>query len=198
MASAPCAVAHDLFYLDPTKVDAVAGVGLANKSFTPRLFFENDALWDSALKLKRLIEGAAVEDQLYFDAMGLVLMHELIRLDRGAPVRDKTYMRGGLAPHQQRVVTAYIEEHLREPISIATLADLVDLSPFTSAVLSRSHLVSRRTGITPDAASSAPKRCLQSRRSPSLKSDLQSALARRARSVRHFERRRVLLLAATG
>jgi AraC family transcriptional regulator len=118
------------FYLDPAKVDAVAGIGLANRSFTPRLFFENDALWDSALKLKRLIEGAAVEDQLYFDAMGLVLMHELIRLDRGAPAKDKTYIRGGLAPHQQRVVTAYIEEHLREPISIATLADLVDLSPF--------------------------------------------------------------------
>jgi AraC family transcriptional regulator len=118
------------FYLDPARVDAVAGIGSANKSFTPRLLFENEALWDSALKLKRLIEGAAVEDQLYFDAMGLVLMHELIRLDRGAPVKDKTYIRGGLAPHQQRIVTAYIEEHLREPISIATLADLVDLSPF--------------------------------------------------------------------
>ena len=118
------------FYLDPAKVDAIAGIGLANRSFTPRLFFENDALWDTALKLRRLIEGAAVEDQLYFDAMSLVLMHELIRLDRGAPAKDKTYIRGGLAPHQQRAVSSYVEEHLREPISIATLADLVDLSPF--------------------------------------------------------------------
>ena len=169
------------FYLDPAKVDAVAGIGLANRSFTPRLFFENDALWDPALKLKRLIEGAAVEDQLYFDAMGLVLMHELIRVDRGAPVNDKTYIRGGLASHQQRVVTAYIEEHLREPISIATLADLVDLSPFHFCRAFKKSLVSRRTGITPAAASSAPKRCWQSRRFPSPKSDLQSALARRAR-----------------
>jgi AraC family transcriptional regulator len=118
------------FYLDPAKVDAVSESRLASRSFTPRVFFENDALWDSALKLRRLIEGGAVEDQLYFEAVGLVLMHELIRLERGACVKDKTYIRGGLATHQQRIVTTYIEEHLREPIFIATLADLVDLSPF--------------------------------------------------------------------
>jgi hypothetical protein len=35
-----------LFYLDPARVDDVSEAGLAGRSFTPRLFFENDALWD--------------------------------------------------------------------------------------------------------------------------------------------------------
>src|SRR3977135_2621825 len=42
----------------------------------------------------------------------------------GSPVR------GGLAPWQQRIVTTYIEEHLGEQIPLATLAELVRLSPY--------------------------------------------------------------------
>ncbi len=38
-------------------------------------------------------------------------------------------VKGGLAAWQQRAVTAYIEEHLAEPILLATLARLVGLSP---------------------------------------------------------------------
>ena len=37
--------------------------------------------------------------------------------------------KGGLAPWQLRQVTTYIEEHLAEPISLATLARLARLSP---------------------------------------------------------------------
>jgi AraC family transcriptional regulator len=39
-------------------------------------------------------------------------------------------VRAGLAAWQQRTVAAYIEEHLAEPISLATLAQLVRLSPY--------------------------------------------------------------------
>jgi AraC family transcriptional regulator len=39
-------------------------------------------------------------------------------------------VRGGLATWQQRTVVAYIEEHLSKPISLATLAQLVRLSPY--------------------------------------------------------------------
>jgi AraC family transcriptional regulator len=38
--------------------------------------------------------------------------------------------KGGLAGWQRRTVTAYIEEHLAEPIMLATLARLVRLSPY--------------------------------------------------------------------
>jgi AraC family transcriptional regulator len=40
------------------------------------------------------------------------------------------HAKGGLATWQQRAVTAYIEEHVAEPISLATLARLVRLSPY--------------------------------------------------------------------
>jgi AraC family transcriptional regulator len=55
-------------------------------------------------------------------------MYELVRSNRehvSAP-----YSRGGLAGWQQRIVTAYIEEHLEQRISLATLARLVRLSPY--------------------------------------------------------------------
>jgi AraC family transcriptional regulator len=50
-------------------------------------------------------------------------------VDAGVPRRE-ALAKGGLAAWQQRVVTAYIEEHLAEPISLATLARLVRLSPY--------------------------------------------------------------------
>jgi AraC family transcriptional regulator len=57
------------------------------------------------------------------------LAHELTRLNCKTSI-VRTPIRGGLAAWQQRVVAAYIEEHLAEQISVATLARLVRLSPF--------------------------------------------------------------------
>ena len=51
------------------------------------------------------------------------------RLQQGS-TPSKPTLRGGLAAWQQRVVTTYIEEHLAEPISLATLAELVGLSTY--------------------------------------------------------------------
>ena len=69
------------FYFDPAKLDSA--LGIADRSFAPRLFFEDATLWDTALKLKSLVNSAASEDQLYFDALGVVLVHELVRLYGG-------------------------------------------------------------------------------------------------------------------
>jgi len=46
------------------------------------------------------------------------------------PVVDQAFAKGGLAAWQQRAVTAYVEEHLAEPILLATLARLARLSPY--------------------------------------------------------------------
>jgi AraC family transcriptional regulator len=82
------------------------------------------------MKLKRSIERTSRDNRLYFEAIGMVLMHELVHLERGAKTKDETYARGGLAMRHQRLVAAYIEEHLPEQISVSTLAGLADLSPF--------------------------------------------------------------------
>jgi AraC family transcriptional regulator len=117
------------FYIDPAKLPIDPDAGFPDTSLAPRLFFEDATLWETALKLVRLVESGGSDNQLYFEALGVVLAHELVRLSTGVR-RNETPMRGGLAPWQQRIVTAYIEEHLAEQISLATLAALVRLSPF--------------------------------------------------------------------
>src|SRR5215470_1714994 len=116
-----------LFYCDPAKLKIDLEHGIPDISLGPRLLFEDATLWHTALKLKTLVESLAREDQLYFEVLGSLLVHELVRLSRGIP-RIQPQVRGGLAPRQQRIVAAYIEEHINECIPLATLARLVRLS----------------------------------------------------------------------
>jgi AraC family transcriptional regulator len=114
------------FYFDPAKMPET---NVVPATLAARLFFEDATLSDTALKLKRLIERAGANSSPYLEALGIVLAHELIRLNAGAP-RIEVPIRGGLAAWQQRVITTYIEEHLAEQISLTTLARLVNLSPY--------------------------------------------------------------------
>jgi AraC family transcriptional regulator len=59
--------------------------------------------------------------------LSLVLVHELIRLERATTALARP-LRGGLPMWQQRRVVEFIEEHLAEEISLAALAELVGLS----------------------------------------------------------------------
>jgi AraC family transcriptional regulator len=116
------------FYFDPAWMPAPPA-HVAASAMAPRLFFGDAALLDTALKLIRLMEHAPAGSAPYFDALSLVLAHELVRFNAGAaPV--ETRVCGGLATWQQCMVAAYIEEHLAERISVGTLARLVRLSRF--------------------------------------------------------------------
>ena len=116
-------------YFDPAVLPLHGEPGSAGMSLAPRLYFEDAALWTTALKLAALIEDPGVGDQTYFEALGLVLAHELVRLQLGT-TQSKPSFRGGLAAWQQRTITAYMEEHLGEQLPLATLAALVGLSPY--------------------------------------------------------------------
>ena len=117
------------FYVDPAKLQIHFEFDIAGISFAPRLLFEDTTLWDTALKLKRSVENPTPENRLYSEALGVVLVHELVRLNRGMP-RVEPQTRGGLATWHQRIIAGYIEEHLADQISLATLAQLVSLSPY--------------------------------------------------------------------
>ena len=117
------------FYFDPAKLRVLSEADMAEGSLAAKLFFEDATLLNTALKLKRSLEVPMADDQLYLEALGVVLAHELIRLSRGIE-RVKPHLRGGLASWQQRIVTTYIDAHLGEPISLATLARLARLSPY--------------------------------------------------------------------
>jgi AraC family transcriptional regulator len=117
-----------LFYFDPAKLKIDLELGMPDVSLGPRLLFEDATLWQTALKLKSLVDSLASGDRLYFETLGSLLVHELVRLSRGIP-SIQPRVRGGLTPWQQRIITAYIEKHVNERIPLATLAHLVRLSP---------------------------------------------------------------------
>jgi AraC family transcriptional regulator len=110
------------FYFEPARMP---GPPMA---LAPRLFFEDAALADTALKVARLIESPRSDIAPYFEALCAVLAHELVRLGT-APACGEAQVKGGLAPWQRRAVVDHIEEHLGEPIPLATLAALARLSP---------------------------------------------------------------------
>ena len=101
--------------------------GISCPTISPRLFFFDQAVWDTALKLKAEVGNSDPSSRQYVEALSLVLMHELIRLERATPEAARP-LRGGLPARQQKRVVEFIEEHLAEDISLATLAEFVDLS----------------------------------------------------------------------
>jgi AraC family transcriptional regulator len=117
------------FYLDPAKLPAALEPGCEEAFRTPRVLFEDAALWETALKLRRLLEAPDTDSQLCFEALGVVLTHELARAN-AAPHHAEPRARGGLAGWQRRIVTEYIEAQVAEPIPLAELAKLVQLSPY--------------------------------------------------------------------
>jgi AraC family transcriptional regulator len=111
-------------YFDPTKLQTL---GDANAPYVPRIFFEDLILWRTAAKLKDVVERGQARGVPYSDALVNVLMYELPRSDQDL-VRSSPVNRGGLAIWQIRAVTSYIEEHVGEEVSLATLARLARVS----------------------------------------------------------------------
>jgi AraC family transcriptional regulator len=115
-----------LFYIDPSMlmVDARRGA----TEIRPRLFFEDDSIWQTVRKLKPQIGSPDTSDRLYAEALSTVLAHEIIRIDARVPALIP--MRGGLAAWQQRRVVEFIEQHIADDFPLATLAGLAQLSTY--------------------------------------------------------------------
>jgi AraC family transcriptional regulator len=175
------------FYFDPAKMPRYHEANVVPAPLAARIFFDNETLSDTAHKLKRLIENAGSGSSPYLEALGIVLAHELALLNAAAP-RIEGPVRGGLAAWQQRAVTRYIEEHLAEQISLATLARLVCLSPYHFCRAFRqsfgtpphryhgNHRIERAKALLLESASSVTEIAL--------------TVARQARSPPRFARRR--------
>src|SRR5712671_6303885 len=117
------------FYIDPRGPLADPALRFGEIKFKPRLFFYDRGLWETALKLKLLVENPGSMQRQYAEALGIVLTHELVRINgEGAPRVPVSH--GGLASWQQKRVAAYIEEHVAEDIPLAILAELARLSPY--------------------------------------------------------------------
>jgi AraC family transcriptional regulator len=117
------------FYIDPSGPLIDPALRFAETEFKPRLFFFDKDLWETAHKLKAQAGSSGSGERQYAEALSIVLAHELLRLNNGAGAATHP-IRGGLAGWQEKRVAQYIEEHLSEDISLATLADVARLSPY--------------------------------------------------------------------
>ena len=117
------------FYIDPRGPLIDPELRFAESEFRPRLFFFDKDLWETAAKLKAQAESSDPDQRPYAEALSIVLAHELLRLNDGA-VSARQYLRGGLAGWQEKRVAEYIEGHLAEDPSLATLSSVVKLSPY--------------------------------------------------------------------
>jgi AraC family transcriptional regulator len=113
-------------YLSPKTL--AEEIDFTKVGLTPRLFFENAALWATATKLSRLIENPGTASRLYAETLAKVLLLELLRFEQGSAAMPQA-ARGGLAAWQVRRAREFIEEHVAEQISLAELARLTRLSP---------------------------------------------------------------------
>jgi AraC family transcriptional regulator len=116
------------FYFDPAKMSAHSDASGTAVPLVARLYFENNALWETAVKLAMAVEDGG-EPARYCEALAVVVAHEFLRM-QGNLRRRRPPTRGSLAVWQQRIVAAYIEAHLAEAIPLHALAKLVDLSPY--------------------------------------------------------------------
>jgi AraC family transcriptional regulator len=117
------------FYFDPATLRIDSSQRLSEMPLSPRLFFEDVTIWNTVEKLRQAVDVPDNINGLYVEALGTVLLHEILRLNKGNS-RAEVTVKGGLAAWQQRIVTAYIEEHLSEQVSLAILARLARLSTF--------------------------------------------------------------------
>src|SRR5260370_21315213 len=117
------------FCIDPRGPLADPALRFDEIEFKPRIFFNDRDRWETALKLKAQVENPGPMHRQYAEALGIVLTHELVRINGDGAGRE-AISRGGLACWQQKRVAAYIEEHVADDILLATLADLARLSPY--------------------------------------------------------------------
>jgi AraC family transcriptional regulator len=115
-------------YLSPKTPVEDGDIDFTKVGLTPRLFFENAALWATATKLSGLVENSGTASRLYAETLAKVLLLELLRFEQGSAAMPQA-ARGGLAAWQVRRAREFIEEHVAEQISLAELARLTRLSP---------------------------------------------------------------------
>jgi hypothetical protein len=126
------------FYIDPRTSLADPDLHFAEQQLRPRLFFFDSDLWETAAKLKAQAENAESGRQGYAQALGLVLIHEMLRLNGEVPPQSPV-ARGGLAGWQKNKERIYrrapCRRHFSDDAGRARALEHVSLRPRVQAVL---------------------------------------------------------------
>jgi AraC-like DNA-binding protein len=109
----------------------------------PSLPAHDPLLQHLALVLQAAIEGEGMAGQLYAESLiDALVVHFLKRYAAARPSLQEAT--GGLSPYKLRRTTAYIQAHLAEELSLATLAAVAQTSPAHFA-----RLFKHATGLAP-------------------------------------------------
>jgi AraC family transcriptional regulator len=95
----------------------------------PSLYFENNNLKATLLKLQSVLDGSSINDHAYAETLGLLLLWELEHV----AYRQHSQLnpvRGGLTALQLRRIKEFVDAHISKQIGISELANLVGLSRF--------------------------------------------------------------------
>ena len=118
-----------VLYIDPLSPLLNSELRFTEVEFKPRLFFFDLDIWETALKLKAQLQNSCRSQKAYVEALGIALAHELTHMNEDTPSLASD-ARGGLPRWQQKKLTQYIEEHLADAVSLLSLAQLAQLSPY--------------------------------------------------------------------
>lgn len=91
-------------------------------------------IYHMGLELKRELEFAGSDGQLYAESMATALATHLMRRYATREAIIKSYS-GGLPPHKLRTGIAYIQDHLDQRLSLGEMAAAVQMSPHYFASL---------------------------------------------------------------
>jgi AraC family transcriptional regulator len=114
------------FIVDAELMIAFSDTLLQSEKIDAQLFVDSSSIEGTVHKLKGLSQSGDPGDTMYASSLSVVLQHELLRLATGKQPMGP--LKGRLAPWQEKRVREYIEEHLREGIPVAALAQMVGLS----------------------------------------------------------------------
>lgn len=115
-------------YLDPdTAAHELAGLR-SSVELKANLYFRNQNLMQTVQKLQRCLLQPESTDQLYIDALGVVLSVELFRAAAAEAAVSKLGAR--LSNRQLSRVMEFIESGMDSPIALQTLAEIAGLSRF--------------------------------------------------------------------
>jgi AraC family transcriptional regulator len=95
----------------------------------PSLYFENNNLKATLLKLQSVLDGSGIDDHAYAETLGLLLLWEL-RHTADPQYSQLNPVRGGLTALQLSRIREFVDAHISRGIGISELASLVGLSQF--------------------------------------------------------------------
>lgn len=129
-------------YLDPAELArALPDLAVAEPP-DPRLYFRDEAIRSTILKIERLLRTPPGGDDLYAEQLALVLWIELHRARGPHPADDRSPVT--LSKAHETLIREFVAANLASPISLADLAALTGLDQFRLVRAFR-----RATGTTP-------------------------------------------------